>query len=294
MAMESGDLNSLQVELDLARQPPAPLVAQPPGFGPELSEAVAEETGGGGGVAGPSVVETSYPGVHEGSVLLAPPGFTVCESFFDSGVFVCFNPEVVFGTEVRMLPDGSFSMGDDVWCNVTVEDGRIDKAELATAADDGATVSVHVADIRPDGVKQYHVGAVVVSVVSEGGGSACVPCNFEPVFSVPSGGTGKVLTSVGEGYYPVGRRFYSNSTVSVDSSANIATGYIWLEVTYPSATSSSSSASSDPSATVKGGSSFPSSSAVTDTVSWLPLYKIASGALEIDFRSAMSLTLREL
>lgn len=283
MAMESGDLNSLQVELDLARQPPAPLVAQSPGFGPELSEAVAEETGGGGGVAGPLVAETSYPGIHEGSVLLAPPGFTVCESFFDSGVFTCFNPEVVFGTEVRMLPDGSFSMGDDVWCNVTVKDGGIDKAELATAADDDATVSVHVADIRPDGVKQYHVGAIVVS---EGGRvPGNVPGNFEPVFGIPTGGTDPVLTSVGDGFYPVGRRFYS--AVTVDSSAKIASGAIWLEVTHPS------SGSASPSAAVKGGQSFPQPDDVTDSVSWMPLYSISNCRMTTDFRSAMSLTLRE-
>jgi hypothetical protein len=114
---------------------------------------------------------TAYPGIQEGSVLLAPPGFTVCESFFDSGVFTCFNPEVVFGTEVQLLPNGSFAMGDDVWCNVTVEDGKIKAAGLATAADAGATVSVHVADIRADGVKQYHVGAVIVSSNTNSPGS---------------------------------------------------------------------------------------------------------------------------
>lgn len=168
MAVEPRDLNSLRVEMDLARRPPTPPTTPAPAPGPEMVEEIAAETGG-GGFAGPPAMETSYPGVNEGSVLLAPPGFTVCESFFDSGVFTCFNPEVVFGTEVMLLPNGSFSMGDAVWCNVTIENGKIKAAGLATEADAEATVSVHVADIRPDGVKQYHVGAVIVS---EGGGES--------------------------------------------------------------------------------------------------------------------------
>lgn len=169
MAAETGDRNSQQVEKELDRRPPAPMTVQPPGHGPEMAEAVAEAAGGGGGVAGPPVVTSSYPGLQDMSVHLAPPGFTVCESFFDSGVFTCFNPEVVFGTETELLPEGSFSMGDDVWCNVAVKDGRIAYAELATSPDGEATVSVHIADIRPDGVKQYHVGAVVVSSSSSAG-----------------------------------------------------------------------------------------------------------------------------
>ena len=167
MAVELRDLNSLRVEMDLARRPPTPPTTQAPAPGPEMVEEIVEDTGG-GGLSGPSVMETSYPGINEGSVLLAPPGFTICESFFDSGVFTCFNPEVVFGTEVMLLPNGSFAMGDDVWCNVTIEAGKIKAAELATATDAEATVSVHVAGIRPDGVKQYHVGAVIVSSNSSG------------------------------------------------------------------------------------------------------------------------------
>lgn len=169
MAVELRDLNSLRVEMDLARHPPTPPTTQAPAPGPEMVEEIAEETGG-GGLAGPSVMETTYPGINEGSVLLAPPGFTVCESFFDSGEFTCFNPEVVFGTEVQFLPNGSFSMGDAVWCNVTIENGKIKAAGLATEADAEATVSVHVADIRSDGVKQYHVGAIIVSEGGGGGG----------------------------------------------------------------------------------------------------------------------------
>ena len=115
-----------------------------------------------------------------------------------------------------------------------------------------------------------------------GADSAAPPGVFEPVFRDGS------LHAVGEGMYPVGRRFYSGATV--DSSAQISDGCIWLEVTYPS------SASASPSAVVKGGSDFPmnAASAVTDSTSWMPLYRIADGAIAVDYRSAMSLTLREL
>lgn len=194
MAMESGDLNSLRVEMDLARQPPAPPAVQAPGPGPEMVEEIAAGTGG-GGLAGPPVAVTSYPGIADGSVLLAPPGFTVCESFFDSGAFICFNPEVVFGTETRLLPDGSFLMGDDVWCNVTIENGRIKSAVLENFSDAEATVSVHIADIRADGVKQYHVGAIVVSE----GGAGVTPDDVSTEFipepeegEEPTGDEGKL------------------------------------------------------------------------------------------------------
>lgn len=108
------------------------------------------------------------------------------------------------------------------------------------------------------------------------------PGNFEPEFE-----NGR-LSGVGEGFYPVGRRFYSGATV--DSSAKIATGCIWLEVVYPTSSSSS------PTATIKGGQNLPTNdaTAITATKSWMPLYKIADGRIAVDYRSAMSLTLREL
>ena len=115
-----------------------------------------------------------------------------------------------------------------------------------------------------------------------GADSAAPPGNFEPEFE-----NGR-LSGVGEGFYPVGRRFYSGATV--DSSAQISDGCIWLEVTYPS------SASASPSAVVKGGQNLPTNdaTAITATKSWMPLYKIANGRIAVDYRSAMSLTLREL
>lgn len=101
--------------------------------------------------------------IPENSVHLAPPGFTVCETFFDSGEFRCFYPEVVVGSTTMVLPDDiTFKMGDQVWCNVHVVDGVIIRAAVERAVNSEATVSVHVADITPDGVKQYHVGALVV------------------------------------------------------------------------------------------------------------------------------------
>lgn len=172
MAENTEDLNSLRVDLDMARRPPAPSVSPPPpGPGPEMAEALAEGKGGGvGGKAAPDLAAPSYAGVQDGMVLLAPPGFTVCESFFDSGEFTCFHPEIVCGTEVTILNDGTFQMGDDIWCNVTVEDGSVSDASLDTTSDPYATVSVHVADIRPGGVKQYHVGAIVLGTGTGGGG----------------------------------------------------------------------------------------------------------------------------
>ena len=111
-----------------------------------------------------------------------------------------------------------------------------------------------------------------------------VPGNFEPEFE-----NGR-LAGVGEGFYPVGRRFVhsTNTSVTVDSSAKIATGCIWLEVSHPDP----AAGNYETSATIKGGNGF--SGTLSDTVSWMPLYRIKNGAIEIDFRSAMSLTLRDL
>lgn len=149
------------------------------------------------------------------------------------------------------------------------------------------------------------------------------PGNFEPRFknvSVTKDGTTRDeirLDQVGRGFYPFGRLFYSD--VTVDDSAKIVRGIIYLEVTYPtpsstSGTQPSSSSSRTPTATVKGypyedaeeeedaeenesefeavAPYFNDSSDVTKSL--IPLYEIDSGAILIDFRSAMSLTVREV
>lgn len=128
---------------------------------------------------------------------------------------------------------------------------------------------------------------VATSVVNLGGGDARVPGNFEPVFA-DDNGTMK-LNGVGEGYWPFGRKFYT--AVTVDSSAKIASGRIYLEITHPT------SSVPTPSATVIGvttGTAETALPAATDSKSYIPLYLIINGAMRIDYRSAMSLTMREL
>lgn len=114
-------------------------------------------------------------------------------------------------------------------------------------------------------------------------GGDAVPGNFEPVFADDSG-TMK-LNSVGEGYWPFGRVF-TYATPTVDPSAKIATGLIYLEVSHPSSSGSAS-------ATVKGDSSS-SLPTPTDSMSYIPLYRIADGEIAVDYRSCMSLAVREL
>ena len=115
-------------------------------------------------------------------------------------------------------------------------------------------------------------------------GGDAVPGNFEPVFA-DDNGTMK-LSSVGGGYWPFGRVF-TYAVPDVDDSAKFATGLIYLEVAHPSTGSSSSSAR----ATVKGGQSLP---VPTDSMSYIPLYQIENGSMAVDYRSCMSLPMREL
>ena len=155
-----------------------------------------------------------------------------------------------------------------------------------------------VGNLRGAGRVRIDGAALGRPVISLDGDNAASPGNFEPVFAGHATTSyvdneqittyTNILSGVGEGYYPVGRRFYSNATL--DSSAQISSGYVWLEVVYPTSSSSS------PTATIKGGASFPTNdaTAITATKSWMPLYKIADGRIAVDYRSAMSLTLREL
>lgn len=110
------------------------------------------------------------------------------------------------------------------------------------------------------------------------------PGNFEPSFAADTNNPNTIkLNSVGGGYWPYGRRFYSSA--QLDNSAKIASGLIYLEVTHPT------SSNTIPSVTIKGGSSLPTP---TDSASYIPLYDIDSGAIATDYRSCMSLTMREL
>ena len=122
-------------------------------------------------------------------------------------------------------------------------------------------------------------------------GGEAIPGNFEPVFA-DDNGTMK-LDSVGEGYWPFGRQF--SNIVTVDSSAKIAHGFIYMEITHP--VPSSSGSASDPSAVIKGvgpSGTMPSFWNTDTTKSLIPMYRIYNGAITRDFRSCMSLTMREL
>jgi len=113
-----------------------------------------------------------------------------------------------------------------------------------------------------------------------------IPGNFEPTFA-DDNGTMK-LASVGFGFAPFGRRFYLVSP-SLDNSAKIEEGIIYLEVTHPT------SGGVDPSFSIKGqANGYPNFGQSSKSVSLIPLYEIDSGAMTIDYRSCMSLTVREL
>ena len=119
-------------------------------------------------------------------------------------------------------------------------------------------------------------------------GASLAPGNFEPVFA-DDNGTVK-LASVGPGYCPVGRDFISAS-LDNNNSAKIASGMIYIEVSHPVSGGS-------PSATIKGAASAPSfinsnASTGSQALSRMPLYEIGDGRITRDYRSAMSLTLRE-
>lgn len=154
-------------------------------------------------------------------------------------------------------------------------------------------------------------------------GQGTPPGNFEPVFETVEITEGNEtakevrLAQVGRGFYPFGRLFYND--VTVDDSAKIAYGLIYLEVAYPSSSGTSggqsSSSSLSPTATIKG---FPFEDAEEEegeeedveerlaevapyfcdrderTKSLIPLYEIKDGRMLIDYRSAMSITVREL
>lgn len=120
-----------------------------------------------------------------------------------------------------------------------------------------------------------------------GAGGTPPPGNFEPVFEEDQSDHKVKLHSVGPGYFPFGRLFYN--IVTVDSSAQIETGDIYLEVTHPA------SSNSIPVAYVKGSASGVHFDDPSDlTKSLIPLYHIDNGRIDIDFRSCMSLAVREL
>lgn len=149
------------------------------------------------------------------------------------------------------------------------------------------------------------------------------PGNFEPVFAeeeVESGSSTPprlVLDSVGVGFYPFGCRFIRSDNMTIDESAKIAHGMIWLEIVV-------SASGNNHTATIKGESyeeeeeeesgeeeeseeeeepeeeeeeegepdSDPFVNDGTNGKFQIPLYEIKNGAIKTDFRSCMSLPIR--
>lgn len=133
-------------------------------------------------------------------------------------------------------------------------------------------------------------GGEAVGVGGGGVGEGPVPGNFEPEFAPDPDDNGTVkLDGVGDGYWPFGRHFYT--AVAVDPSAKVAAGLIYLEISHPDP-SSASSAAPTPTAKVCGTSG--ALPLPTDAKSFIPLYAIYGGRISTDFRSCMSLTMREL
>lgn len=145
------------------------------------------------------------------------------------------------------------------------------------------------------------------------------PGNFEPVFAEEEDSQSDppriVLDHVGVGFYPFGCRFFRVDALTIDESAKIAHGMIWLEIVV-------ASSSDNHTATVKGqdydeetesegsgsgegegeGSGEGESEGDEDSDPFvndgtngkfqIPLYEIKNGAIKTDFRSCMSLPIR--
>ena len=158
-------------------------------------------------------------------------------------------------------------------------------ATLSGAAWDFIVTRFGAADF--DG-NQYDVATSLVSI----GGAGGVPGNFEPVFEPDATDDNTVkLARVGEGFCPFGRVFIDDVSPTVNASAKIATGIIYLYVTHPT------SSSGTPTFEVRGASptaTQPDFASTSDKEhSLIPLYRIEDGAMTVDYRSVMSLTMRE-
>lgn len=119
----------------------------------------------------------------------------------------------------------------------------------------------------------------------KGGSGAAIIGNFEPMFS-----EGKI-SNVHGGFYPFGRRFIFLQP-QLDESAKISDGNIYLEITHVFYDSTGDFYGSEPTVLIKGGDSIPANNSRDKTN--IPLYKIAGGKIYQDYRSVMSLPIREL
>ena len=134
-------------------------------------------------------------------------------------------------------------------------------------------------------------GDALMTYMKNSLGMYLAPGNFEPVFAADASDDDKVkLFDVGPGYCPVGRDFLDS--VTLDNSAKIEEGFIYIEVGHQYISAGTITV------TIKGAASAPSfansdSSAGSQVLSRMPLYQIENGRITRDYRSAMSLTLRE-
>lgn len=162
------------------------------------------------------------------------------------------------------------------------------RAEIQSLKSQIAELRMAQAGMENVGGTAGGIGAMLVPIGNvPGAGATPPPGNFEPIFAEDQSDHKVKLDDVGTGFYPFGRLFYQ--TVTVDSSAKIETGYIYLEVNHPVSSQSS------PTVYVKGDANTPNFANSNDTSkSLIPLYYIDGGRITVDYRSCMSLTIREL
>lgn len=159
-------------------------------------------------------------------------------------------------------------------------------AEIQSLKSQIAELRMALARMENAGGAAVGIGEMLVPIGNVPG-VTLPPGNFEPVFAEDQSDHKVKLDDVGEGFCPFGRVFCSN--VTVDSSAKIERGYIYLEVVHPV------SSSNAPTIYVKGDAVKPAFDSTNDTSkSLIPLYHIDGGSIDVDYRSCMSLTIREL
>lgn len=113
-----------------------------------------------------------------------------------------------------------------------------------------------------------------------------VPGNFEPAFGANDS------FSIGPGFVPVGRLFYYVSQPTLDSGVlSWVTGLIYIEVTHTVDSAGNPQAPSFVFKQTDNPGIFVNAS--DKTVSRIPLYQLNAKVMAVDFRSCMSLTMRE-
>lgn len=119
-----------------------------------------------------------------------------------------------------------------------------------------------------------------------GEGGAAAPGPFEPAFSKNESGN-SVITAVGPGFVPWGRRFYSiNPTID----GNIIGGVVGIKITHPTKTSDIQAK-----IVVLPNNSDGTWRTITNSgeETTLPLYFVEDGAIKVDLRCYLALAIRE-